>query len=103
MSDVKMLIYENGPIAGIFVIERLDEKALYKKKLEITVNTFLQKYEMELEENYTNVHLFKNFNQNIEEILEIPREIIQKYCPDCDLHLKCECLYFYLDQKLNPI
>ncbi|MFX1398772.1 MAG: hypothetical protein ACFFAS_17210 [Promethearchaeota archaeon] len=102
MSTVRVLIFEKNPILVAFIIDKDDNASLYRKKLDISLHTFLKNYGSHLSKKYNNASLFEGFEEDLKEILDLPNETILKACPECNNHGNSECLYVLLQGKLKP-
>ena len=100
MTDLEVLIYKKLPISVIFVADKDENLEEYKHKIAISANTFVKKYEKEIQASANNTAFFEGFNADLQEILELPMEEITLACPHCDFEEKCDCIYVQLQKKL---
>ncbi len=103
MSNLRILIFEKNPIIISFIIDIDDDISLYKKKLDISLHTFLKNFQVHLQDNYNTTSLFERFQKDLNDILEISDEDILSSCPECDKSEHCECVYSIMTRSLKPL
>jgi hypothetical protein len=100
MTNLDVILYDKSPIKVIICIDKEDNTKDYKRIVSIIANSFVYMYKTELKESINETSLFQEFNEELQEILNLPMEEITATCPNCDFEKKCDCVYSHYQKKL---
>ena len=93
MTNLDVILYDKSPIKVIICIDKEANIEDYKRIVPIIANSFVNTYKTELKESINDTSLFQEFNEELQEILDLPMEEITVACPNCDFEKKCDCVY----------